>query len=635
LVVVLIPLSVAVGLATKTVLNQSSIRSQAVGQSRSSLDLDVLLKARVAIYSEFVPSLSILQAESYHLSIAQLNALLNENVRASLALARRAVDQDPVFKPRGVLASYYPRIVTERRTIDQGKASPNEAQAFFEQLGSTIDQQWQTTFNGLSRANSLSSTSTTSARLAALERTFTAFTSTITEENDVETVLRTPATSEEVQSMIVSHQQFESSALGFPKGLGPRGTAAWNAVAGSHSSKIYSVAVELALAVALGHEAPPFAIDVTELSGIAKAEVTWVNELTTVVLASSHDLRIATNNEANSASRSLNLTFLFMLLLVLLTITAVLTLGRSIRRPLTRIVSIARSVQEGEFELPEMDAGGPTELSMAAGALNEMTSTLRVVQAQAVALAGGYLQDPILENPLPGRTGAALQSALSELQLSIRANEVKRQALHEQATHDPLTGLLNRGAALAALELDLARVGREQGELVLAVLFIDLDDFKKINDSLGHHAGDAALQTVADVLRATTRASDVVARFGGDEFIVGCLGKRNSGVPELLANRICDNVANSDVEGTGVDGPRRSLQLMCSIGVAVSEQRDSTAEMLIDRADHALYSAKTHGRGEVRLAGPGDDPRSGADAGAATEVESTGDLRRVSPVHSV
>jgi len=117
----------------------------------------------------------------------------------------------------------------------------------------------------------------------------------------------------------------------------------------------------------------------------------------------------------------------------------------------------------------------------------------------------------------------------------VRANETKRGELAERATRDSLTGLLNRGAGLEALGLDLASARRSRGELVLTVLFIDLDKLKEINDTLGHDGGDDAIRAVADSLRAATRASDVIARFGGDEFIVGLLGPHDSEAAALVA----------------------------------------------------------------------------------------------------
>jgi diguanylate cyclase (GGDEF)-like protein len=310
-------------------------------------------------------------------------------------------------------------------------------------------------------------------------------------------------------------------------------------------------------------------------------------------------MRAATASEESSATRTLYLLLLYMLLLILAAIGGVLLLGRAIRRPLERLVLAAKSVRAGELDLPELDESGPKELSLAAGAFNEMSAMLRAVQTQAIALAAGNLDDPVLQSPLPGRTGGALQSALIELQDSVREREAQREVLSERATRDFLTGLLNRGAALEALELDLARVHRSGGQLVLAVLFIDLDELKKINDSLGHDRGDWALRGIAAALKATTRASDVVARFGGDEFVVGWLGSVGSDAPALLATRIGEYVSRLEVKGDAA-----TLKLGCSIGVALSEPGDLTVQALIERADRALYIAKSAGRGRVHQLDP-------------------------------
>ena len=144
----------------------------------------------------------------------------------------------------------------------------------------------------------------------------------------------------------------------------------------------------------------------------------------------------------------------------------------------------------------------------------------------------------------------------------------------------------------------MAAVHRSQGKLALTLFFIDLDDLKTINDSIGHDGGDTAIRAVAEALRLTTRASDVIARFGGDESVVGWLGNPDSDVPEQLAKRISAHVAQSEI-GTA-EGP---VALACSIGVAVSEPSDRTVETLIERADRALYDAKSDGRGKIRWFG--------------------------------
>ena len=605
---VLLPLAIAIGLASVKVANQSSLRGQAVTARQSSLFLDSLLRARIDVYNEYVASESIVAAQAYHVSATKLNSILGVNVQATLIAARRTVDQQKVLGPKGAFAPEYAELVILRRAITGGTASSAGVESFFNKFSSTIDALWENSFETLAKSSQSTDSVATSDRLAALNSSFDAFTSGLGEENlqgggSLESVLTSASTAAGTQALIVSHQQFEEATSSFPAVLGPRGATAWKALLSQPLSRSFESYVTLGITVGLAKGAPPYSVSSTAISEIARSEVEWANSLTAVVLASSADLRVATASQAASATRALTLTFLAMLLLVLGAIGSVLAFGRAIRRPLARIASALKSVQEGELEFPQLDETGPREIALASAAFNEMSSTLRAVQAQAIALSTGELDDPVLQRPLPGQTGAALQSALNNLQVSVRANETKRGELMERATRDSLTGLLNRGAALEALDLDLASARRSQGELVLTVLFIDLDELKKINDSLGHDGGDDAIKAVADALRASTRASDVIARFGGDEFVVGWLGKRDSEAPALLATRVSEFISNSVVEGEG-----RSRRIGCSIGVAVSEPHDRTVESLIERADHALYMAKANGRGQVRWFGAAETP---------------------------
>jgi len=603
---VLLPLAIAIGLASVKVADQSSLRGQAVTARQPSLFLDSLLRARIDVYNEYVASESIVAAQAYHVSAAKLNSILGVNVQATLIVARRTVDQQKVLGPKGAFAPEYAELLILRREITGGSASSPKVESFFNKFSSTIDALWESSFETLAKSSQSTDSVATSDRLAALNSSFDAFTSGLGEENlrgggSLESVLTSASTAAGTQALIVSHQQFEEATSSFPAVLGPRGATAWKALLSQPLSRSFESYVTLGITVGLAKGAPPYSVSSTAISEIARSEVEWADSLTNVVLASSADLRVATASQAGSATRDLMIISLALLLLVLAAIGSVLAFGRAIRRPLARIASALKSVKEGELEFPQLDETGPREIALASAAFNEMSSTLRAVQAQAIALSTGELDDPVLQRPLPGQTGAALQSALNMLQTSVRANETKRGELTERATRDSLTGLLNRGAALEALDLDLASARRSQGELVLTVLFIDLDELKKINDSLGHDGGDDAIKAVADALRAATRASDVIARFGGDEFVVGWLGKHDSEAPALLATRIAELISNSVVEGDG-----SSRKIGCSIGVAVSEPRDHTVESLIERADHALYVAKANGRGQVRWFGAAD-----------------------------
>jgi diguanylate cyclase (GGDEF)-like protein/PAS domain S-box-containing protein len=164
------------------------------------------------------------------------------------------------------------------------------------------------------------------------------------------------------------------------------------------------------------------------------------------------------------------------------------------------------------------------------------------------------------------------------------------QALRHRVLHDALTGLPNRLSFVDALT-DALRRATVSGSPV-GILFLDLDHFKLINDSLGHHAGDALLRAVAPRLRAHLRPGDVVARFGGDEF--GILIDRLADEAEALA--IADRVAAAFAQPFSVDGVEHFVSASIGVAVAHAAERTVNAELLIRDADAAMYRAKESGR---------------------------------------
>jgi diguanylate cyclase (GGDEF)-like protein len=171
-----------------------------------------------------------------------------------------------------------------------------------------------------------------------------------------------------------------------------------------------------------------------------------------------------------------------------------------------------------------------------------------------------------------------------------RKEEVSRHA----ALHDPLTGLPNRTLALDRLDLALARRRRDGTEV--AMLMLDLDRFKIINDSLGHAAGDQVLVALATRLRDILRASDTVARLGGDEFVLIC-ERSGAGVRQVveLAERIGACVSQPFALAIG------EHFLTGSIGIAVAESTDDTSASLLRDADAAMYRAKKRGPGRYEI----------------------------------
>jgi diguanylate cyclase (GGDEF)-like protein len=186
--------------------------------------------------------------------------------------------------------------------------------------------------------------------------------------------------------------------------------------------------------------------------------------------------------------------------------------------------------------------------------------------------------------------------------------------LKNLAFRDAVTGLANRPMFIEHTRQALARSRREQGSL--AVLFLDLDDFKEINDSLGHGVGDEVLIAVAQRLDGAIRAADTAARFGGDEFAV-LLEDVSGEEAAAAAQRVLDMLA----EPVLADG--REIALRTSVGVSVAVAGDArTAEELIRDADAAMYTAKREGKGGYRLF----EPIMHADVRARLELRS--DLER-------
>lgn len=172
-----------------------------------------------------------------------------------------------------------------------------------------------------------------------------------------------------------------------------------------------------------------------------------------------------------------------------------------------------------------------------------------------------------------------------------------------QALHDPLTRLANRALFRDRIEHAAARADR-RGDPV-AVMVLDLDDFKRVNDSLGHGAGDELLNGIAGRLRRAVRSVDTVARLGGDEFAVVIDGARNEATIRAVAQRVMGIFDEPFI----VHGA--PLRATASLGVVIAGVKGQTVEELVRRADVAMYQAKAAGKGRVAFF-DGSDANAGA-----------------------
>ena len=176
----------------------------------------------------------------------------------------------------------------------------------------------------------------------------------------------------------------------------------------------------------------------------------------------------------------------------------------------------------------------------------------------------------------------------------VTATKEIEERLRHAALHDSLTGLPNRRMLIDALDLALSR--RRRSGRRLAVLFVDLDRVKQVNDQLGHEAGDDLLVRVSRRLELAMRVTDTIARVGGDEFVIVCPDLDSETEVPVLAERVLEAL-RVDVTG-GVDGP---LQVSGSIGIALACDDLDNANALIAAADRAMYEAKRSGRDRFHL----------------------------------
>jgi diguanylate cyclase (GGDEF)-like protein len=179
----------------------------------------------------------------------------------------------------------------------------------------------------------------------------------------------------------------------------------------------------------------------------------------------------------------------------------------------------------------------------------------------------------------------SMWSILHQKRMDIERGKMEEKLLHA-ATYDPLTGVLNRQALEKICQAELERARRY--DTSFSLIMLDVDDFKRINDTLGHQAGDRVLVRIGEALRQNVRSVDSVGRWGGEEFIVE-LPETNGREAAYVAEKLRDTIANLRVDG---------LDITASFGVA-SFRNDDTLDTMIKRVDDLLYRAKDRGKNRV------------------------------------
>ena len=237
-------------------------------------------------------------------------------------------------------------------------------------------------------------------------------------------------------------------------------------------------------------------------------------------------------------------------------------------------------------------------LVLAALLARAFTRPINAMSAAAQHFAGGQPAGelPVERNDEIGALARSLQQMHQQINHNLSQLQNNQQALEHMALHDVLTGLPNRRLFVSQLEKAMIHARRYGGEV--SVLFIDLDDFKDINDRFGHDTGDLVLKAVAQRLLAMMREGDTVAPIGGDEFVVLLDGPTPH--PQLIAvaEKMLSGI-NMPIDVFGVE-----MKVGVSIGISRYPQDGQSVSELLATADHAMYAVKADGHGGFRFASP-------------------------------
>ena len=600
LVVVILPLVGIVAIATHEVSSRWDHRAASLEQQRAAQDLGAVVEVRAALAEEEAYATIVVLARAADVELdggdegaTYGDALVAARERLDAALARRSV---PGFAERGE-ALHQLRADVDAGTVDLARL--DDAYAELERL---VDAEIGDIDHRIEEAaNQRPMSQRSRDRLRALRNTVEAVSHSslrvghalsITGGSDPNELV------DDLAGLIAATARSEDAFARAAITFGPRAQAAWEAR--QRDPRVVRLDELMALAVQIGQGRA--ATPQLEPEGVVEVltdGLAWATRTIDVLQAAAEDLEESAAAAVAADNRIVRTWIGVTSAAVVLAVATILVVGRALRRAAADLERAARQVEAGQFDLPRLVPQGSRELAATVVAFNDMAATLEAVERHAVALAEAP-DSPVLAEPLPGRTGQALQDTLDRLRESISEAEQRRLELLELATHDGLTGLLNRRAAFEALERDLARVRRNG--VALMVLYVDLDRLKAVNDTYGHAAGDEVICRVAEVLAATTRKGDIVARLGGDEYVVAGpvpVGAAGEAQVRAAAERLLEAINRAQV--TLEDGT--AIPIRSSIGVAVTEAGDETVEDLVRRADAALYVAKRSGRQQVAWPG--------------------------------
>ncbi len=599
--VLLLPLMATCTVVVASATSAWRDRGDATAAARDATRLAVVASASAKVSAFEVPLAAVSYAAQLGISVPLLDELLHPAVPFQVQLAAGAslIARNPTFSSTPTTRADMSELRAMIPEVVAGTISFARVEAFVVKINADIDTMW---FDNYARLQAVIGSwrppASFEAHMAALVQTYKAYRAGGTELGDASFVLEGIGPAYAKQQLIQAAGEYQTSESEFAGQLGPKAQHAWQHLQTAPADVGFAATIQEAVTIALNGGKPPLAHNLALTSASIAPALKYLADLNSLVTSASQDLHDTAAAQASAAMRQFTDEIVFLSLLALICLAGVLAAGRALTKPLETLAVGAKQISNGDFDLESLVGKGPREVVTTIAAFNDMVSTLKAVENKTVALAAENLSDPELRKALPGRTGQALQASINALSERIQEREVQRQLLYEVATHDVLTGLLNRRAVFDYLANDVSR-RREAGETV-AVLFIDLDGLKALNDVHGHEAGDAAIAATAMALTRATHACDVVGRLGGDEFLV-VLCHDHSGDGDNVAKRISTSVAECRISANGAEVP-----LEASVGVALTRcDQDTDPMLLVSQADAAMYEAKKAARARRETIGSG------------------------------
>lgn len=319
---------------------------------------------------------------------------------------------------------------------------------------------------------------------------------------------------------------------------------------------------------------------VAAIASLIKGQLDYLNALNSYSIELHDVISADAAQRAASADNAVRQTMMLVVGIAALTLTLTGFVLHTTARPLTKLSRRAAAVSDGDLSAEPLPLQGPSSVRRLTATVNEMLVTLTGVDEQIEMMSTGNL-GAASQIELPGAIGVSMRQSVERL------SNMTEQLAH-QARHDLLTDIPNRFAAMEHLD-ELIESRRRY-----ALLFLDIDGFKGVNDTHGHETGDEVLREVARRLEAATRSGEFIARLGGDEFVIVVSNYEGADSVLRLGHRLIQEVE----QPYGSD--QAIFALSASVGVVTPDPTITSLEAL-HQADSALYLAKHRGRGRVEV----------------------------------